>query len=479
MSTNHLQTNLSGNEMLRGFAAMAQNNISVDSTSALENLQLFANPILRKVLRPTSMPSNLKYFEGIISHSKGFQEVMASLRKQITPLTNVKERQDVYYEALFYRKSVEEVFGIDLLEDTTMTALMYSRWYNGQQRVYVVEQDLYDGISVSQESEEKLQPIFPISQEIGACTEKLTKLYYLCDGNIEAPAYRDMGNKIQQLENKIFECDAWKVENLPPLKENELEPTMVILPNGRTLLVCGGKPKDLSECFGKAWKHRMHHKSSRFMDRLLFQMMINAHTLMQQLNSGFFVAQLNTFEGFGHGTDKSFSGSTIYVNYGIEMMKHTYFEYQPMIEFWLDARKSAREALNFISALQHPKTVVTHTSNQPRKKRKKKFKGGYQPRVCTIKVAPETLNLIRPLREPSQRTGREMPRFDVSAGRANRWVTRAKLEVGETILATKQGKRNNRLYLVNRPRVGYTCNGHKDPVAKTERTPKIVKAKRF
>ena len=72
-----------------------------------------------------------------------------------------------------------------------------------------------------------------------------------------------------------------------------------------------------------------------------------------------------------------------------------------------------------------------------------------------------------------------MPRFDVPEGKANRWVTRANLKVGEVVLATKQGRRNNRLYLVNRPRVGYTCNEHKEPVVVSEKAPKIIKAKRF
>ena len=140
--------------------------------------------------------------------------------------------------------------------------------------------------------------------------------------------------------------------------------------------------------------------------------MLNSHALLQKLNSGFFVCQLNSFTDFhrsmgrplqsgGGGVEYSFAGSTVFVSYKLGHMKHLYMDTPGLSTFWLSARKSAREALNFISALQHPKTVVTSVkSSESRKKRKKKkYSTKYQPRLCTIKVDPETLNLIRPLPE--------------------------------------------------------------------------------
>ena len=305
------------------------------------------------------------------------------------------------------------------------------------------------------------------------------------------PHYLSLVEKQNEYERNLYECEAWRMDNPPPIKEDDLEPTMVIFPNGKTLLVCAGLPAPLSSRFGHHWSRRLHHKASRYIEKIMFQTMLNSHALLQKLNSGFFVCQLNSFTDFhksmgrpiqkGGGVEYSFAGSTVFVSYKLGHMKHLYMDTPGLSTFWLSARKSAREALNFISALQHPKTVVTSIkSSESRKKRKKKkFSTKYQPRLCTIKVDPETLNLIRPLREPSQKTGREMPRFDVPDGKANRWVTRANLKVGEVVLATRQGKRNNRLYLVNRPRVGYTCNEHKEPVVRVEKSPKIIKAKRF
>lgn len=487
-----------------GFLSMTKGNIALDHESALKALREQVHPCIRRVLRGFQRTSSLKEFEFMATHSAFRAAVLLEYQSMLPQLRSLAEKQqELAFRSLFLRHTIDKCFGIDLMEETTMTALMYAQWYNGQQKIYLVEQELYDGLSLELESSEKLAPITPITTKLNYLMHKVQSEFSKMDSQTiregsnrakiiqHTPEYERLMELQQRTDQELFECDGWRMENPPPIREEDIEPTMVILPNGRTLLVCAGRSASLTSRFGNAWKKRLHHKSSRYIEKLMFQIMLNAHNLLQKLDSGFFVCQFNTFKDFNktmgnvpYDSDEeeiSFAGSTIYVNYDIQHMKHLYADSTGVRGFWLDARKSARETLNFISALQHPKTIVTSvkSSESRKKRRKKKFNTKYQPRLCTIKVDPETLSLIRPLRDPSQRTGREMPRFDVPEGKANRWVTRASLRVGEVVLATKQGKRNNRLYLVNRPRVGYTCNEHKEPLVRAEKAPKIIKAKRF
>ena len=399
----------------------------------------------------------------------------------------------------------------DSFEADEHFALIVLQWLRGQQAVYLIEPELHENLRIPVESPKKFEPIKDIMVRRRQNTEKL-KHYADFHSHIEDwiwthakedTQWQSMMAKEHSFNEQLSNQEGWVVPEIPELKTNLDEPILLINPDGSATIIAQASYKSVVEFRG--WSNGLKRKNSAFIENRFRQIAHNSHALVRENPAIFYVGTCAEYDG----NLSSFMFSTVVpqskqvrtdlplkgkygngYNFENDPRYDNDFDHEKFMgEVILPHRAKVVEGLCFLAALQSPKSIVTKapTPSKSRKGKKKnrnnkrkKRSTQLQPKIFSIEIDSETLSLICPVRfRTGEKTGRTMPNHERRGCPAKQWVTRENLRVGEVVIATKKGKRDNTLYYVQRERVGTTVNEHLPKIPKTEKLPKVTRAKEF
>lgn len=459
-----------------------------DTLAELPRLKLEADLLLKGLTQ-----SKVKDFQQYLKSKNLVSDTVRAMASNVHLCKRAAKNQMI-------RQACQYFFGFDFLEDGMMFALHYQEWFNGSQKIYLIDEALYQDILAPIENPKKFQEQLLLGIKMNPIIEKIQTQVSLAKGSLglehlESPQVQTLMRELDNIEVEIESHESW-CAGLPPLSQLT-EPILVIAPTGRIVLLSPMVP-NYNNMDMRLQKLNLS-LNKRVALKTIRQAMINAHKIANQhttiLASVPYLLQDAKDKKFCWHFSASLVPELDHIKCELTSdakqkdsnSAEVVFEHNPnallddsKLHQLLVFRKETLEASRFLSALQSPKTIVTRIGNSKRKKNKRFGKKSYNPTIATIKVDTETLNVIRPLRikeNDSDAPKREMPRFEVDAKPARRWVLENSLQAGEEILATKiSPKSGNRLYFVWRHQAGYIANQHKEP---KEKQPKIIRAKKF
>lgn len=278
-------------------------------------------------------------------------------------------------------------------------------------------------------------------------------------------------------EQTLFYCS----NPHPVLEHTTIEPQVIILPSGVSVIVGKLCTQDLEDKFGG--KEGMYRTP---LSNLLLQHEINHVFKNISLNNvsvteGIFVLILD--DDF-HPVDTM--EILMCTPDGINILSSKE-NFVPNQEHTVLIHTTAVSLLNYVYALHNPKTVIKDVKHKLRHR----VKVGRQnvqvgktvhANTSTINIDTQDLTRIRTLgTQPSTKIHVDVCQHDRRPTTSPRWVRRSTLKLEETILDTKPrtGKPGESLYLVNRPRKGCVVNAHMPRKPKGDSTVKVVVAKKY
>ena len=306
-------------------------------------------------------------------------------------------------------------------------------WYNSKQTMYVVDEDLY----LSLVPEEDPAQLEAINEYLGKHVDEI-----------------DDYDRFKETVDTTFSC------TLPSV--NVQEPTLVCCPtqdNVWMFFMSPIKSKDLHKRFGSNWTNYTN-RSSAYVDHVISQVLQN-YTYTSYTHR---ITLVRYVRESGELQIRSVTG----VNENL-LVPHCDEDHI------VATRAGCRGVLNFLHAVNNPKTVVK-TKLIKRKFKivegpngrttKVKSKSNVKVNLQQIEIDAETLSNVRTLyvdQVPTGKGGEHGYQYTRRPTMVRLWVGRKKLRDGEQVFATKRRKSGDGLlYKVERPRKEQVVNCHKE-----------------